>query len=166
MGKTVALVVFGLIAGFWFLLWFMNRRTGKDFAVFVSQRGLVRMAACPIAEPLGPGSSQQGVECYQGNLRPDTPMTIIFGSKRSGNVYVHGVPQATHEARLGIYLPATVKVSTAWLSNWQSKTTAKQGRFPVLHAAQTADGGHLLVFFGAAERSVVEDRLREVEASL
>jgi hypothetical protein len=166
MGKTVAIIVFSCIAGFWLLLWFMNRRASRDFQTLVAERGFRLRSDCPVAEPFGPGVISGGALCYDGELQPGVPMTLMFGSRRTGSVNVQGAALATQEALMAIYLPPAVPLSEPWLLAWQAKVTAKQGRFPVLHAGRTAQSGMLLVWFGANQRQLVEDRMREVIATL
>lgn len=166
MGKTVAIIAFIVIAAFWLLLWFMNRRAARDFSSLVAERGFRLSSECRLAEPFGPITSGAGVLCYEGELRPGVPITLIFGSRRTGSVNVQGAAMAVNEALMAMYLLPSVSLSDAWLASWQAKVTAKQDRFPILHVGRPPQGGALLVWFGANARQVVEDRMREVEATL
>ncbi len=166
-GDTIKPILFGgifiFLVGFPIALVINERRNKIDFEKYTREKGWVQNTTTPIANPFG-FANVNPYRVYSGYLRPDLPATIMFGIRCQSDGSCPSTPACY--SYIAMYFPIGVKLSDAWLEQWQQKIKHPTGLFPPVHTERTPDGGAVVAWFGAAVRKNVEDRIAEVVASL
>lgn len=158
-----ALVLLALMLAL-LLIGLRNRRAGREFLGYLRAAGF-SPGPCPIAAPFTYTDMTQ-VDSYHGELRSGVPAHVVLGRRRGTSILVNGVPTANMEEYISLYLaPApAAKLDDAWLQRWHADLDARGAR--PMRVVRTAEGGVLLTWRSAHEKSTLEARLSAVRQAL
>ncbi len=107
-------VLAAILVGFPLFLWWCNRRVATDFEAWLTGHGWALRPQCPVPTPFGFSDQAIGsLACFNGELRPGMPMTLIFGVRSTWQPGIDPQPIAT--SYLGMYFPPAVKLDDSWL---------------------------------------------------
>lgn len=158
-----ALLLLGLVLAI-FLVGLRNRKAGKELVSYLRAAGFVT-SPCPIAQAFT-YTDMIRLDCYRGELRSGVTAYVLLAQRRGTSVMVNGVPMATFEDYIGLYVaPLTAStLDDAWRQRWQADLNTR-GATP-LRVVKTPEGGVLLNWRSTHDKSTLEARLAAVRKVL
>lgn len=118
MSLTVAMLLLVVIVGLIVFLFWRQNRIFNELGNFYKENKLIFRPISPVEHPFV--YTDVKLTCNDGMLKPDTPYTLILGSR----LVADGQGTSGYHY-IGVYLPPQVQVSDEWLNVWKQKVAER-----------------------------------------